>query len=90
MLTCAHLCLVVNTRPRAQSAWSMNDQSTPTYLETLDVSRRLNCGKERIRQLVARGDLPVAGHTVRGSRLFDLHTVDRIAAERASRREAGR
>jgi excisionase family DNA binding protein len=55
--------------------------SSTTILGTTDVALRLGCSAERVRQLEREGKLP-AEKMPRGTRVFRVEDVERLAAER--------
>lgn len=58
-----------------------------TLIMTASVARRLGVTSARVHQLAASGALPVAARTAEGTRLYDAHAVEALAAERAARRQ---
>lgn len=57
------------------------------YLEPADAAGVLGITPQRVRDLARRGVLPVAATTPRGARLFRAEDVERLARERAARRD---
>lgn len=53
-----------------------------TYLTTGDAARVLDVTPAAVRAMADRGDLPVAGETEGGIRLFKRETVVELAEER--------
>jgi DNA-binding transcriptional MerR regulator len=51
------------------------------FMATIDVARRLNCSPDRVRQLEREGKIH-AEKMPRGTRVFRVEDVERLAAER--------
>ncbi len=60
------------------------------YLSAHDASRILGVTGNAVHLMARRGELPVAGETLSGIRLFRLEDVRRLAAERAAKGQRGR
>lgn len=58
------------------------------YLSANDAARILHVTAQSVHVMVRRGDLPVAGETESGIRLFRRTDVEALAATRGARREA--
>ncbi len=58
------------------------------YLSAHDAARILNVAAQSVHVMARRGELPVAGETESGIRLFRREDVERLAAVRAARRDA--
>ncbi len=58
------------------------------YLSAHDAARILNVTAQSVHVMVRRGELPVAGETESGIRLFRRGDVQALAVVRAARREA--
>lgn len=56
------------------------------FLEAADVGRLLRVTSVRVRQLANAGVLPVSACTLRGTRLFRAHHVQKLLAARAQAR----
>ncbi len=59
------------------------------YLSAHDASRILGVTGNAVLLMAKRGELPVAGETVSGIRLFRLEDVRKVAAERAAQGKRG-
>lgn len=54
------------------------------YLSTQDAARILGVTDTAVRNMIQRGELPVAGELASGIRLFRVDAVRKLAAERIS------
>ena len=59
------------------------------YLSANDAARILKVTAQSVHQMVRRGDLPVAGETESGIRLFRRDDVEALATVREERSRAG-
>lgn len=57
------------------------------FLSTADAARILGVTPATVRLMVKRGDLPTAGATESGIRLFHKEDVEKLAMRREERRE---
>jgi hypothetical protein len=71
--------VVMSGQPRAE------DRRMEKYLSANDASRILGVTGNAVHLMAKRGELPVAGETVSGIRLFRLDDVRKLAAERAAK-----